>query len=102
MNSETIEAIGSEQLTLQPGDTVRQKGSTFLVINPAQVEATLKPKAETQETYLIKVSCPSCGYTARVTKKWLHKAGRPIELGSGILCMECNVALIQKGNEETA
>jgi hypothetical protein len=31
-----------------------------------------------QSTRLIKVECSSCGYTARVTRKWIREAGAPI------------------------
>jgi hypothetical protein len=31
-----------------------------------------------QTTRLIKAECPDCGYTVRVTKKWLDEAGEPI------------------------
>lgn len=36
------------------------------------------PKFKPQSTRLIKASCPGCGYTVRVTKKWLEEAGTPI------------------------
>lgn len=31
-----------------------------------------------QSTRMIKASCPECGYTVRVTRKWLDTAGAPI------------------------
>lgn len=31
-----------------------------------------------QSTRLNKVSCPDCGYTARVTRKWIAAKGAPI------------------------
>jgi hypothetical protein len=27
---------------------------------------------------MIKCACPSCGYTARTTRKWLDAAGAPV------------------------
>ena len=34
-------------------------------------------KLEKQTTRLIKCDCPSCGYVARVTRKWIEDAGAP-------------------------
>lgn len=34
--------------------------------------------AKKQGTRLVKVSCPTCGYVCRVTRKWLDAAGAPI------------------------
>lgn len=31
-----------------------------------------------QATYLLKCECPDCGYTARVTQKWIEVAGAPV------------------------
>lgn len=39
---------------------------------------TATDKLKTQTTRLLKVSCPFCGYVARVTSKWLDGAGAPI------------------------
>lgn len=36
------------------------------------------PKFKPQSTRLIKAACAGCGYTVRVTKKWLEEAGTPI------------------------
>ena len=41
----------------------------------AAVQAGGKKK---QSTRMIKVACPDCGYTVRVTRKWLDAAGAPI------------------------
>lgn len=41
--------------------------------------ASLRPsKVKRQGTRLLKVSCPKCGYTCRVTRTWLDGAGAPI------------------------
>jgi len=34
-------------------------------------------KKTTQSTRLLKVSCPECGYVARVSRKWLDEVGPP-------------------------
>jgi hypothetical protein len=41
--------------------------------------AALTPPFEEkkQTTRMLKVECPDCGYTARVTRKWLKQAGAP-------------------------
>jgi hypothetical protein len=31
-----------------------------------------------QSTRLLKVECEACGYTVRVTRKWLDEAGSPL------------------------
>lgn len=42
-------------------------------------ELSLKQRAtQKQNTRLLKVACPKCGYTARVTRKWLDALGPPI------------------------
>lgn len=38
---------------------------------------------KTKKTYLLKACCPSCGYTVRITQKWLDKSGAPV-------CPECS------------
>ena len=43
---------------------------------PAGVLSMAKRKKKA--TYLLKCMCESCGYTARVTAKWIDKAGEPI------------------------
>ncbi len=35
-------------------------------------------KRKKKATYLLKCECPDCGYVARVTAKWIDKAGTPI------------------------
>lgn len=40
------------------------------------LDVTTLPKA--QGTRLLKVECPTCGYIARVTRKWLARAGAPV------------------------
>lgn len=41
--------------------------------------ASLRPsKVKRQGTRLLKVKCAQCGYTCRVTAKWLESAGAPI------------------------
>jgi len=35
-------------------------------------------KRKKKSTYLLKCECPTCGYVARVTAKWIDKAGTPI------------------------
>lgn len=41
--------------------------------------ASLRPsKVKRDGTRLLKVACPECGYTCRITRKWLDQAGAPI------------------------
>lgn len=41
----------------------------------SKISASTGPK---QSTRLIKAECQDCGYTVRVTRKWLDEAGEPI------------------------
>lgn len=46
-----------------------------------------------QGTRLVKVACPECGYTVRVTRKWLDGAGAP-------LCPTHQVSLQGEGEDQ--
>lgn len=57
--------------------------------------AQLTPSAsgiKKQSTRLIKVECPSCGYTVRTTQKWLQV---------GVPTCVCGTDMIAAGNEES-
>jgi hypothetical protein len=40
----------------------------------AEISKTARPK---QGTRLLKLQCPTCPYTVRITRKWLDKVGPP-------------------------
>jgi len=66
----------SNTLSLRPGSRLRTGGTTYEVTEDAQVPAgavEVKP----QSTRLLKVHCPLCGYTCRITQRWIDKAGTP-------------------------
>lgn len=42
-----------------------------------EITPTHKEQKASQTTRLIKVSCPECGYVARVARKWLEDVGPP-------------------------
>lgn len=44
----------------------------------AEIEELITNAPKKQTTRLLKVSCSECGYPARVTRKWLDKAGAPL------------------------
>ena len=54
--------------------------------------AALKPPTKKQQTYLLKVECPECGYTMRVTSKWIEIATPT--------CPCCDVACAVAGRKE--
>lgn len=56
----------------------------------AALDASTKRKTRNP---LIKVTCPECGYNARVTRMWLDEAGNPI-------CPQCHAEFIEPGAEE--
>lgn len=45
-----------------------------------------------QSTRLVKCVCPQCGFTARITRKWLDDVGCPV-------CRKCNVSLEETTKE---
>lgn len=47
-------------------------------MDPEQLQEIITNAPKKQTTRLLKVSCSECGYTARVTRKWLDKAGAPL------------------------
>lgn len=60
-------------LSLKTGTRLRTGGASYEVTKDASVPAGLVP-VKPGGTRLLKVYCPSCGYTVRVTKRWLDKA----------------------------
>lgn len=46
-----------------------------------------------QTTRLLKVMCPECGYTARVTRTWIEEAGNPI-------CPQCNTEFVEPEDDQ--
>lgn len=67
----------AETLTLKPGSRVRTGGATYEVKTAADLPADFIPVTP-QPTRLLKVYCPSCGYTCRITHKWIAKTGTPV------------------------
>lgn len=64
-------------LSLSPGTRLRTGGTTYEVTNEASIPAGVVPVVPAA-TRLLKVFCESCGYTARVTQRWIGKFGPPI------------------------
>lgn len=62
----------SETLTLKPGSRLRTGGATYEVTEASEVPAGCVPVAP-QATRLLKVYCAKCGYTARITQRWIAK-----------------------------
>ena len=63
------------------GASLKARIGELLKTLPPYPHAELHPLARTtpkQKTALLKCECPSCGYLARVTAKWIDKAGAPI------------------------
>lgn len=63
-------------VTLTEGQRFRTSGTTFEVLQNTDVAASLI-EVTPQATKLLKVACAKCGYTVRVTERWL-KHGFPI------------------------
>jgi hypothetical protein len=64
-------------LALQSGTRLRTGGATYEVTEDASIPAGLVPVVP-QAARLLKVYCATCGYTVRVTQRWITKAGTPI------------------------
>jgi uncharacterized Zn finger protein (UPF0148 family) len=67
----------NKELELRQGARLRTGSVTYEVTRDATVDALVVPVTP-QGTRLLKVFCSTCGYTARVTKRWIDKAGTPI------------------------
>ena len=66
----------SNTLSLKPGTRLRTGGTTYEVTEDAHVPAGVVPVVP-QPARLLKVFCSSCGYTCRITQRWITKAGTP-------------------------
>lgn len=42
------------------------------------------PKKAVQKTYMLKLTCPGCGYTVRTTKKWVEVGNPVCPCGTGL------------------
>jgi hypothetical protein len=67
----------SNTLSLRTGTRLRTGGTTYEVVEDGNIPANVVPVIP-QATRLLKVFCAACGYTARVTQRWLTKAGTPL------------------------
>lgn len=65
----------SDTLKLKPGSRLRTGGATYEVTDSAAIPAGVV-EVEPQATRLLKVFCAKCGYTARITQRWI-KTGIP-------------------------
>jgi len=63
-------------LKLAKGQRIRTAGVSYEVTGEATIPADFA-EVKPQGTRLLKASCPGCGYTVRITQKWLTKAGTP-------------------------
>jgi hypothetical protein len=77
-------AIGLEgkMTATTEGDTFKQVVAPILEsVGPyphAELSNKLSKKARTKQgTRLLKLQCPTCGYTVRITQKWLDEVGPP-------------------------
>jgi hypothetical protein len=68
--------MDTNTLSLKPGTRLRTGGVSYEVTEDASVSAGVVPVVP-QSTRLLKVYCETCGYTARITKRWIDKAGTP-------------------------
>jgi hypothetical protein len=64
-------------LSLTPGTRLRTGGTTYEVMEDANLPAGIVPVVP-QSARLLKVFCEACGYVARVTQRWITKSGTPI------------------------
>lgn len=81
-----LEFFMSNTLSLRPGTRLRTGGTTYEVTEDASVPAGAV-EVIPQKTRLLKVSCKTCGYTARITQRWITKAGTP-------QCPTCHVYMV--------
>jgi hypothetical protein len=72
----------SNTLALTPGTRLRTGGTTYEVTEAATFGAGVVPVVP-QPTRLLKAFCESCGYTVRVTQRWVTKMGTPVCPGDG-------------------
>jgi hypothetical protein len=63
-------------LALKVGSRLRTGGTTYEVTESAHIPAGVVPVVP-QVARLLKVFCEACGYTARITQRWITKAGTP-------------------------
>jgi hypothetical protein len=73
-------AIGLEgkMTATTEGDTFKQAVTPILEAVGPYPHAELSKKARgKQGTRLLKLQCPTCPYTVRITRKWLDKVGPP-------------------------
>ena len=68
--------MADNPLILKPGTRLRTGGATYEVTDEASVPAGVVPVVP-QPARLLKVFCTSCGYTARITQRWITKSGTP-------------------------
>lgn len=73
-------------LKLKPGSRLRTGGATYEVTSAAEVPAGVVEVAP-QATRLLKVFCKRCGYTCRITQRWIAKSGAP-DCPACLLAME--------------
>ena len=76
----------SNTLSLRPGTRLRTGGTTYEVTEDAHVPAGVVPVVP-QKARLLKVYCTDCGYTARITQRWITKAGTPD-------CPACHINMV--------
>lgn len=63
-----------ERETILPaGSRIRAGRGSYVLKAPAGAEAVEVEPANKGRTYLRKVACPECGYTIRVTGKWVAR-----------------------------
>lgn len=63
-----------------PGPQLLEWIGSFVASHGQYRGGALSPTLKTKilKTYQLKVTCPTCGYTCRTTKKWLDAAGPPL------------------------
>lgn len=87
-------------LTGKPTATVAGEGLKVVLQTLSQTlgpfpHSALNPaeQVKKQSTRLLKVACESCGYTVRVTRKWVDEVGTPI-------CPHNLEPMVESGKEE--
>ena len=78
--------IASDQLKIKINEWVQAMGEY------PHAKLTLNDNRRKQSTRLIKVEC-SCGYNARMSRKWINELGAPI-------CPACEIQMTAKGEED--
>jgi hypothetical protein len=84
----------SNTLALKPGTRLRTGGTTYEVTEDAHVPAGVVPVVP-QAARLLKVFCTDCGYTARITQRWITKSGTPD-------CPACHINMVVAPKVEKA